>query len=422
MITTIKKNLLRRLTFCALILATVFGLIITIIELERTDQNVVNLAAKESSTYFPLLMDYYRDSSRESLDRVRISALKDLQKGHFVLVEFYDHDKKKLFEESLGLPQEVEHAIEKKKHTFLLGDQIEYMRIFTGSSLFLKIVVPVINTDSKNIIGYFEGVYQVTGEEIRDIINGILLSVAQVILVVLLTSFILYPIIVLLNKKLLGLTDDLARANVGILNVLGSAVAKRDSDTSLHNYRVVIYAVRLAEECNLNHEQIANLIRGAFLHDVGKIGISDTILLKPGKLTPEEFEVMKSHVIHGVDIIKKYRWLRDAEDVVLYHHEKYDGSGYMAGISGDDIPINARIFTIVDVFDALTSRRPYKKPLLLEDSLEMLKKDSGHHFDPNLLERFLPIIGPLYAQIMHMDNEYALEQELESIIQNYITR
>ncbi len=377
---------------CALVLATVFGLVIAIVELERTDQNVVNLAVKESSTYFPLLKDYYHDSSRESLDRVRSTALSDLQKGHFIIVEFYDHDKQKLFEESLGLPQEVEQAIERKKHNFLLGDQVDYMRIFAGSTLFLKIVVPVMESHSTTIIGCFEGVYQVTDEEIRDIVNGILLAVAQVILVVLLTSFILYPIIVLLNKKLLGLTSDLAKASVGMLNVLGSAVAKRDSDTSLHNYRVVLYAVRLAEEIDLAREQIANLIRGAFLHDVGKIGISDAILLK------------------------------DAEDVVLYHHEKYDGSGYMAGLSGDDIPINARIFTIVDVFDALTSRRPYKNPLSLEDSLTMLKKDVGRPFDPHLLERFIPIIGSLFGQVLQMDNEHGLEQKLESIIRNYITR
>ena len=117
------------------------------------------------------------------------------------------------------------------------------------------------------------------------------------------------------------------------MEVLGSAIAMRDADTHLHNYRVTVYAIRLAEALGLSKPDIQRLIAGAFLHDVGKIGISDTILLKPpGRLTAQEFQVMRTHVLLGVDIIAKADWLRGARDVVEFHHEKFDGSGYMKGL------------------------------------------------------------------------------------------
>ena len=116
------------------------------------------------------------------------------------------------------------------------------------------------------------------------------------------------------------------------------------------------------------------LIKGAFLHDVGKIGIRDNILLKPGRLDEEEFEEMKRHVNHGLDIISKSAWLNEASAVVGSHHEKYEGNGYPAGLKGEAIPVLARIFAIADVFDALTSHRPYKKPLSYEETIDILMK------------------------------------------------
>lgn len=155
----------------------------------------------------------------------------------------------------------------------------------------------------------------------------------------------------------------LIEANVEMLEVLGSAIAKRDSDTSVHNYRVTLLALAVAEAHGLNRGQLQALVKGSFLHDVGKIAISDTILLKPGRLEPAEFETMKTHVLHGTDIVSRYAWLGDALDIVRHHHERIDGRGYPDGLSGDRIPVSARIFAIADVFDALTSVRPYKKAL-----------------------------------------------------------
>ncbi|MBF0317794.1 MAG: HD domain-containing protein, partial [Nitrospirae bacterium] len=134
----------------------------------------------------------------------------------------------------------------------------------------------------------------------NDIRNLILYSLLHVIIAVFATTVLLYPIIISMNKDLIKYSAGLADANIGILRALGGAIAKRDSDTHIHNYRVTIYAVRLAETMGVESASIVSLIKGSFLHDAGKIAISDNILLKPGKLTDDEFNQMKTHVQHGV--------------------------------------------------------------------------------------------------------------------------
>lgn len=212
--------------------------------------------------------------------------------------------------------------------------------------------------------------------------------------------------------------SNLQRANIELLEVLGSAIAKRDSDTNMHNYRVTIISIRFAEALGLKNGEIRTLIKGSFLHDVGKIGISDNILVKPHRLSKGEFEIMKEHVQHGMDIIQNYNWLNDAADVVFNHHEKYDGSGYPGGIKGKEIPLNARIFAIVDVFDALTSTRPYRKSLSFEETMSIIDKDSGTHFDPDLLSAFKKIAKPLYMEISTKKEE-ELEEILKGLINKY---
>lgn len=160
------------------------------------------------------------------------------------------------------------------------------------------------------------------------------------------------------------------------------------------------------------------MIKGAFLHDVGKIGISDNILLKNGTLNDEEFKIMRSHVLKGVELVNQNAWLKDAQDVILNHHEKYDGSGYPNNISANDIPKIARIFTIVDVFDALTSKRPYKEAFSYEDSIKILNEGYNKHFDGALLNSFIKISNKLY-QDTRVKTKEELKQELNSLIKKY---
>jgi putative nucleotidyltransferase with HDIG domain len=215
----------------------------------------------------------------------------------------------------------------------------------------------------------------------------------------------------LLIKKLLN-------ANLEMLELLGAMIAKRDSDTSEHNYRVTIYAVRLAEAVGLDMAEIRSLVKGAFLHDIGKIAIPDGILLKPGRLDEREFATMRTHVEHGLEIISKSSWLRDAMDVVSHHHEKYDGSGYSMGLAGEAIPLSARIFAIVDVFDALTSRRPYKEAMSVAESMAIITASSGTHFAPELVDIFSPLAPRLYDELSRLD-EQTLVKSMRELIASY---
>ena len=214
------------------------------------------------------------------------------------------------------------------------------------------------------------------------------------------------------------MTVNLLDSNLETLEVLGSAIAKRDADTDAHNYRVTIYAVRLAEAVGLDSQAIQSLIKGAFLHDVGKIGVRDNILLKPGRLDKDEFEMMKTHVRHGLDIVRRSAWLQDATDVVGYHHEKYNGQGYYENLAGKKIPIAARIFAIADVFDALTSERPYKKPFSYDKTMSILNEDKGTHFDPDLIDAFTQIAPDLYKEFSGREDD-ALKEQMKAIRDKY---
>lgn len=264
------------------------------------------------------------------------------------------------------------------------------------------------------LTGYMEVIYPLPAETAKVIGARIGDTLFMVLLVVALSSLALYPIIVALNRDSIRLSHNLLASNVELMRVLGSAIAKRDSDTDSHNFRVTLYAVELAQAMDRPSKEVIALMAGAFLHDVGKIGISDSILLKPGPLNPQEFEVMKTHVKIGLEIISEVKWLSLAEEVVACHHEKYDGSGYPFGLKGQQIPFNARLFAIIDVFDALTSKRPYKAAFPYETAIEMMLQDSGRHFDPLLLSHFITLAPVLYARYYQAETR-SLRHKLSEI-------
>jgi len=253
-----------------------------------------------------------------------------------------------------------------------------------------------------------EATLQAIGRKLRH-------SVLLTLLIVAATSGLLYPVILLLVRRLTQFSRNLLDANLGTLSLLASAIAKRDSDTDVHNFRVTLYAVRLAETLQVDNPTLQTLIKGSFVHDVGKIGIRDDILRKPGRLDEEEFALMREHVRHGLDIIAGSPWLGDAAQVVGSHHERFDGSGYPAGLVGAAIPLVARIFAVADVFDALTSKRPYKEPLSFETTLELLLQGRGSHFDPAVLDVFCTIVEPLYHAYAGRDDQ-GLRDELQAVI------
>ena len=177
-------------------------------------------------------------------------------------------------------------------------------------------------------------------------------------------------------------------------------------------------AAQIAERMSLAGREMQALIAGSFLHDVGKIGIPDAILLKPGKLDAEEMAVMRTHVEQGEQIVKGMGWLDGAHAVVAGHHEKWNGSGYPRALSGEQIPLAARIFAVADVFDALCSKRPYKEPMGFDAAMTILAKDTGSHFDPAVMQVFSRIAKTLYQRLEHSD-EADSRQLLEDCVRKH---
>jgi HD-GYP domain-containing protein (c-di-GMP phosphodiesterase class II) len=176
---------------------------------------------------------------------------------------------------------------------------------------------------------------------------------------------------------------------------LSRALELRDRETEGHTRRVAELTLLLAEKIDISTEQRVHMERGALLHDVGKMGIPDDILRKPGKLTSQEWEIMKHHPLYAYNILSQIDYLKPALDIPLYHHEHWDGSGYPYGLAGENIPLAARIFAVVDVYDALTSDRPYRTAWAKEQTLDYMKSQSGKYFDPLVLQTFLGMSSDL---------------------------
>lgn len=189
-------------------------------------------------------------------------------------------------------------------------------------------------------------------------------------------------------------TQELANSRKELIRRLGLAAEYKDNETGLHVQRMAEYARLVALELGFSPANAETLASAAPMHDIGKLGIPDAILCKPGKLTDEEFEVIKSHPLIGAQILEHpdSELLTVAREVALYHHEKWDGSGYPEGLAGENIPIAARIASIADVYDALVSVRPYKKAWSTEQALALFEEQKGKHFDPNVVEAFKRVL------------------------------
>lgn len=170
------------------------------------------------------------------------------------------------------------------------------------------------------------------------------------------------------------------------------AMDLRDKETEGHTLRVTELSEKLGRIMGIEEEELTFMRRGALLHDIGKLGVPDSILLKPAKLTDEEWLVMRQHPQYAFDMIQPIEYLRPALDIPFCHHEKWDGTGYPRGLKGEEIPLVARIFAIVDVWDALTSDRPYRPAWEKERVLAHIKEESGKHFDPYVVEQFIKMM------------------------------
>ncbi len=408
----IQRLILKRLALAWAALSILIGVSVIYLEIRRVDDLAFDLAMKSSASF----REHVNQIGHEHVAPLE-SEGRELMRQGFIAVRLYNVRQKPVLELDSSGKEALAAKLARHVHPLLPDMPMHHHLHWLDREVLIILMAPLRDSNG-NISAYFEGIYQVDAATRAGIENSVLRNIGMTLIVILVTAITLYPVILFLNRGVLRLSADLMRSNIELMEVLGSAVAKRDSDTDLHNYRVCVYSIRFAEALSMTDREIRHLIAGAFLHDVGKIGISDVILLKPGKLSEEEFTVMRTHVLLGAEIISNANWLKPANDVVEFHHEKFDGSGYMRGMRGKDIPLNARIFAIVDVFDALTTKRPYKEPFSFNGAMRIMETENGNHFDPSLMETFRKIAPVLYAEIGIKD-EQAVKKLMRLLLKNY---
>ncbi|WP_069650812.1 HD-GYP domain-containing protein [Caloranaerobacter ferrireducens] len=235
-------------------------------------------------------------------------------------------------------------------------------------------------------------------KNIRGIIpNLIAVGTLGVIIALAYISYGAFAVVLFFGPLLLArysfkLYMDMKHVYMETIQALTNAMEAKDAYTKGHADRVGKYAVKLARALNLSDKKIENIKNAAILHDIGKIGIDDQILKKPGKLTDEEYQKIKEHPSIGAEILKGVNFLKEVSNIVRHHHERYDGKGYPDGLKEDEIPVEAAILAIADVYDAMTSDRPYRKALSKDVALSEIEKNAGTQFDPEFAKMFVKVM------------------------------
>lgn len=411
---TLHRTILIRLLPAWLCLSLVLGFSAYRIESNRVIGYACDLASEEADRFdLSQHRSLFESGAKSHLDAVTTL----LQGSRFSALRLYGRNHDPLLEVSKDPGPGVGQALRGYPRVFPAPWSHQHSTLRINGRFYVRVLVPLMDS-GHGVYGYLEAIYLVPPRTVTNLEARVGSTLVTVLIVTTLTSLMLYPIIVSLNRGTIQRSQLLLESVVELMRVLGSAVAKRDGDTDSHNYRVTLYAAHFAEALVRSPNEIAALIACAFLHDVGKIGIADAILLKQERLTSDEFRIMQRHVLIGEDIISDSRWLSRAREVVASHHEWFDGSGYPKGLKGLAIPYNARLFAIVDVFDALNSRRPYKAPLALDQTLGVMREGGGQHFDPEMLAVFLQMAPDLYGRFNAADI-HVLKEELAATVSKY---
>ena len=396
---TFQKRTAIRIAAVSILLASLASPVAWLVARENAEEGIVSLAIEESGR----LLHHYDAinlSGVQASEHATLAA-KTIVGGLFDIAEIYDRQGQKLAESMTQEGQAVESSLPPHGAPNYVAASYDSLKL-PNDLWVLRVFVPLRDsaTDmSLPITGYFEGVRVVPKWQSEQIFSSSLSVALMVCLASLLCGAVLYPVVVRLAADNERKGREVLDSHISMMEALGRAIAKRDSDTGAHNYRVAWISASIAEQMGITGSDMQALIAGSFLHDVGKIGIPDAILLKPGKLDEAEFVIMRTHVAQGEEIVTGMGWLDGANAVVAGHHEKWNGSGYPRRLAGENIPLSARIFAVADVFDALCSKRPYKEPMGFDDAMAILEKDTGSHFDPSVMAVFRPMARPIFDRL-----------------------
>ncbi|MFZ6771135.1 HD-GYP domain-containing protein [Undibacterium sp. SXout7W] len=393
-----RRKAAQRIAAASMILAITGSPLAWLISRENAEESIVAFAMEESRRLLPLSNV---SGSATVLSRQQAQAGADaLAGGIFDIAEIYDRHGNKIAEQLSPFGHRIEGMLPHHSRPSYTQPGYENLPVQTGTEkqTAIRVMLPLFNQEQQ-VYAYFEGVRVLPAWQVAQISTDAAIVALMVAIASLLTGLAIYPVVTYLSKENAQKTKELFESHISMMEALGRAIAKRDSDTGSHNYRVAWLSAKLAEILGFRGARMQGLMIGSFLHDVGKIGIPDAILLKPGKHTTEETTIMRMHVTHGKEIVHGAGWLPSVAAVVEAHHEKWNGDGYPEGLHGEQIPLEARIFAIMDVFDALCSRRPYKEAFSFEQAMSILEDGRGTHFDPDLLDHFLQIARQLHQEL-----------------------
>lgn len=261
-------------------------------------------------------------------------------------------------------------------------------------SVFFLSASSVIFSKSTSKVGWFSLIKML-------LINYLVLAIMAFTMILVYTGttsewrlfvILLFFVPILLVSHSFRLFTDIKHSYLNTVKTVAAAIEANDSYTKGHSERVAELALALGKALGIRDSELQKLQYIALLHDVGKIGISDVIVNKPGALSKEEYEKIKEHSAIGAEILKKIKFLSNKSDIILHHHERYDGSGYPAGLKGTDIPVESRILAIADAYDAMTTDRPYRQGITPGEAVGELNRCSGIQFDPELVEKFKVVL------------------------------
>jgi HD-GYP domain-containing protein (c-di-GMP phosphodiesterase class II) len=413
-----QKRTAIRIAAVSILLASIASPAAWFVARERAEENIVSLAIEVSGR---LLRHHDAiDLSGPNAAAQAAIAAKTISNGLFDIAEIYDSKGKKLAEAMTQAGEAAEPLLPKHAAPDYAEPSYESLKL-AGDRWLLRVFVPLHSTAAEKhglISGYFEAVRVVPNWQQEKILSTALSVALMVCLASLLCGAALYPVVVHLSADNERKAREVLDSHISMMEALGRAIAKRDSDTGSHNYRVAWIAARIAERMGIGGSGMQSLIAGSFLHDVGKIGIPDAILLKPGKLDEREMTIMRTHVEQGEEIVTGVGWLDGGQAVVASHHEKWNGSGYPRQLDGETIPLAARIFAVADVFDALCSKRPYKEPMSFEAAMAILEKDTGSHFDPAVMAVFRTMASDIFTRLAE-SSENDARQLLEERVRHH---
>ena len=411
-----RKRSAQRIALVSLFSAIICSPVAWLISRENAEEEIVSFAIDESRRL--LLYLNVTPTTDPNGGRSAQEGANALAGGIFDIAEIYDDKGNKLAEQSSLLGHRIEMLL--PRHTRPAYAEAHYENVavdLNGAQRnIIRVFVPLYD-QQKKMRGYFEGVRAIPEWQQSKISYDATIVALMVAMASFLCGMAIYPVVTYLARENEHKTKEIFDSHLSMIEALGRAIAKRDSDTGAHNYRVAWMSAKMGELAGLSGKKMQGLIIGSFLHDVGKIGIPDAILLKPGKHDAEEMAIMRTHVLHGEEIVCGDDWLPGVAAVVSAHHEKWNGEGYPRGLNGSAIPLEARIFAIVDVFDALCSKRPYKEALPFSQAVEILRQGKASHFDPALLDDFLAVAESMHHVIFSMP-----EDQMRSLLREIMTK